>query len=445
MRMRIAKRLTVCLVLTCSSVLQAQTVLTDDVNTASLFPNQNFGSSPALIVTQGANSYLKFNLADVGAVDGGNISKATLILYTDAVLTAGAMDVYEVNGSWSEGSINWNNAPPLGNLILGAIPVSHPGYLSLDVTPTVQAWLNGALPNNGIALVPTPGSKILASFDSKENILTSHPAQLTPVLVSVGPPGPQGMNGPVGPQGPQGPTGAPGPQGPPGPTGPIGPQGIQGPLGPTGIQGPPGPLFSSLAIVPFSATPVFNAAQSPAMKLVLTSDVTSSTLANASAGEPLFLIVCQDANGGHNFSAPSNVQWSVATTQAGNSCSAQSFVFDGTTAFNLISPTSGSGSASTFTISGTVQGGSSQLAGDTIPVTLAAGSITETLNVSLAQTQFLFSTVLQNGQTYSISSPAESFAIPGSVGGLLCPALKITGTIQGANINSIVLACAGTP
>jgi hypothetical protein len=93
-----------------------------------LFPSQNFGGSIAMVVSQGANTYLKLNLASLGPVNGGNISKATLILYTDAVLTSGTMDVYEVNGSWSEGSITWNNAPPLGNQILSAVSVSHPGY-----------------------------------------------------------------------------------------------------------------------------------------------------------------------------------------------------------------------------------------------------------------------------------------------------------------------------
>jgi hypothetical protein len=56
-------------------------------------------------------------------------------------------------------------------------------YLSLDVTSTVQAWLNGTLTNNGIALVPSSGSKI-------------HTARLPLVLVSAGPQGPQGAQGP---------------------------------------------------------------------------------------------------------------------------------------------------------------------------------------------------------------------------------------------------------
>jgi hypothetical protein len=124
------------------------------------------------------------------------------------------------------------------------------GYLQLDLTSTVQSWLNGTLANNGIALVPSPGSSISVSFDSKENLLTSHTAQVPMVLVSAGPQGPpgaQGAQGPAGPQGATGATGATGPQGQTGAIGPIGPQGPQGPqgakgdTGATGAIGPQGP------------------------------------------------------------------------------------------------------------------------------------------------------------------------------------------------------------
>ncbi len=203
-------------------------VLTDDANTQSGLPTKNFGGSIALIVGPGSNTYVKFNLASLGSVNGSNLSKATLVVYVDAVLTSGTMDVYQVNGAWAEGSITWNTAPSLGTSIASAVPVTKTGYLSLDVTQTVQAWLNGSLANNGIALVPSPGSKLAASLDSKENIFTSHSAQLPTVLMSVGSQGPQGQQGPQGPQGPQGTTGATGPAGPAGPPGPVGPTGPAG-------------------------------------------------------------------------------------------------------------------------------------------------------------------------------------------------------------------------
>jgi hypothetical protein len=226
----------IAIILCFGALAHGQAVVTDDANTASAFPTKNLGSSFALIVTNGANTYIKFDLANLGQVTGNNVSKATLVLYTDSVLASGTMDVYQVNGAWSERTITWNNAPALGNQILSAVAVTKPGYLSLDVTSTVQAWLNGTLTNYGIALVPSSGSKILVSFDSKENILTSHTAELRPILVAVGPQGPQGLQGPQGPAGLPGAQGPQGRQGPQGLTGAVGPQGLAGPAGPAGIN-----------------------------------------------------------------------------------------------------------------------------------------------------------------------------------------------------------------
>jgi hypothetical protein len=113
----------------------AQVVITDDANTSSLFPKKNFGSSIALVVCSGSNTYLQFSLANLGSgITGSNVSKATLVLYADFVLTPGTMDVYQVNGSWSEGSITYNNAPALGTKLFSAVSVTKTGFLSLDLT-----------------------------------------------------------------------------------------------------------------------------------------------------------------------------------------------------------------------------------------------------------------------------------------------------------------------
>jgi hypothetical protein len=221
-----------------SALTQAQVVVTDDANTSSLYPAKNFGDSIALIVCSGSNTYIKFSMANLGpGIASSNVSKATLVLYVDAVLTSGTVDVYQVNGSWSEGSIAYNNAPTLGAKLFSAVPVTKTGFLSLDMTSSVQAWLAGSLTNNGIALVPSAGSAISASFDSKENVFTSHPADLDLVLVSAGPQGQQGMQGPQGTVGPQGPAGLAGATGGPGPAGAQGPAGATGPAGPPGSGG----------------------------------------------------------------------------------------------------------------------------------------------------------------------------------------------------------------
>jgi hypothetical protein len=239
--------LVVCL--TFFSVLaRAQVVVTDDANTLSAYPTKNFGSSIALVVGAGSNSYLRFSLANLGSgVAASNVSKATLVLYVDAVLTAGHVDIYQVASPWSEGSVTYSTAPSLGAKLLSSVPVTKTGFLSFDLTSTVQGWLSGTLPNNGIAVVASPGSTVSASFDSKENIFTSHEADLALVLSSTGPAGPQGAQGVQGPPGPPGPmgangsTGSTGATGAQGPAGPVGPMGFPGATGAPGATGPVGP------------------------------------------------------------------------------------------------------------------------------------------------------------------------------------------------------------
>jgi hypothetical protein len=64
-----------------SMLAQAQVVVTDDANTSSLSPKSNFGSSIALIVCSGSNTYVKFSFANLGpGITSSNVSNATLVL-----------------------------------------------------------------------------------------------------------------------------------------------------------------------------------------------------------------------------------------------------------------------------------------------------------------------------------------------------------------------------
>ncbi len=51
--------------LSLSVAASAQTVLTDDSFTSSATPKVNYGNSISLVVTSGANSYLKFSFANL--------------------------------------------------------------------------------------------------------------------------------------------------------------------------------------------------------------------------------------------------------------------------------------------------------------------------------------------------------------------------------------------
>jgi hypothetical protein len=224
--------------------LVAQAPPSGDTFVSSATPKLNYGPSIILAVASGTNSYVKFNLSAIPA--GASISKATLRLYVDAVEKNGTFDVYQLNGSWSEGTLTYNTPPPaLGASATGGHPLSITSascnqFLLIDITPLAQGWLNGTVPNQGVALALTSGSSGAFSFDSKESLLTGNGPELEIAFNSDT--GPQGPAGPAGPQGLQGITGA---QGSVGPQGLQGPQGVPGPMGLTGATGPVGPPGSS--------------------------------------------------------------------------------------------------------------------------------------------------------------------------------------------------------
>jgi hypothetical protein len=247
----LALRLLALLVIAAQSAA-AQIPATDDTYTASSSSTSNYGTQPSLnVIGPGVNSYIRFDLTALpGNLASSNVSKATLRLNINGVTTSGTFDVYLVTSSWTEGALTFSKAPTLGAKVTSAvmIPGSKRNFIDVDVTSAVQAWLSSPTPapNYGVALVPSSGSSISVSFDSKENTSTSHDPELSVAMISVGAPGSQGAQGPAGPQGPAGaigpagPQGSVGPMGAPGATGPAGQQGAPGATGSSGPQGPQG-------------------------------------------------------------------------------------------------------------------------------------------------------------------------------------------------------------
>jgi hypothetical protein len=223
--------------------LLAQAPPSADTFVSSSTPKTNYGSTIALVVGSGTTSYVRFDLAGIPA--GSSISKATLRLYVDAVAKNGTFDVYQLNSSWAENTLTYNTPPPpLGLSVTNGTGVSITTaswnqFLLIDITALAQSWVNGTVPNNGVAL--TSGSNGSFSFDPKESLLTGNGPELEIAFNGgTGPQGPQGPIGPAGPQGPQGVAGAVGPTGATGLQSATGLQGAQGPLGPMGLTGAQG-------------------------------------------------------------------------------------------------------------------------------------------------------------------------------------------------------------
>jgi Collagen triple helix repeat (20 copies) len=233
--------LTVALFATMCTPLLAQAPPSADTFVSSSTAKTNYGSSIALVVGSGTTSYVRFNLAGIPA--GSSISKATLRLYVDAVAKNGTFDVYQLNSIWAENTLTYNTPPPpLGTSVTNGTGVSITTaswnqFLLIDITALAQGWVNGTIPNNGVALALTSGSSGSFSFDSKESLLTGNGPELEIAFTSgTGPTGATGPQGAAGATGPKGDTGATGPQGSTGPSGPQGAPGAQGPQGGIGAQ-----------------------------------------------------------------------------------------------------------------------------------------------------------------------------------------------------------------
>ncbi len=173
----------------------AQFTPSDDSNTDSLASKTTNGNKVTLEVVnqtgEGATAidtaFIRFDLTAVPATyTGTSVAKATLKLFVHSVTKAGSFNVNLVNGTWAEATIDYSNQPAIGTTIASNIPLAISNkldYVEIDITPAVVDWLNGTQ-NDGIALVPN--DPLSATFDSKENTTTSHPAELDIVFNSGG-------------------------------------------------------------------------------------------------------------------------------------------------------------------------------------------------------------------------------------------------------------------
>jgi hypothetical protein len=85
------------------------------------------------------------------------------------------------------------------------------------------------------------------------------------------------------------------------------------------------PENAVLQIVPFSATPVFDASQGNMMRIDLTANVTSSQIINGVDGQIITFIIIQDSGGSHAFAWPSNVLSPTTIGSTASKFNVQSF------------------------------------------------------------------------------------------------------------------------
>jgi hypothetical protein len=174
------------LILLASAAAFSQITPLGDTYTNSAAATTNYGSQKTLNVDAAKEiTYVQFNLASIPT--GASISQATLKLYVNTVVTAGAFELYAVNGPWTESGLSYSIAPALGAVIDSNVPITTADknqYILIPMTATVQEWLTTPSSNNGIALVAV--GSFNATFDSKETATTSHPPELDIVFAGTG-------------------------------------------------------------------------------------------------------------------------------------------------------------------------------------------------------------------------------------------------------------------
>jgi hypothetical protein len=132
------------------------------VNSSS--PLNNYGTTTTLRVdaSPDVHSYLRFNVQGLS----GTVIKATLRMYANSASSQGCTASTVSDNTWSEATLNYNNAPPVGSALGSSGAFGTGVWISMDVT----AYITGNGTYN-LALT-TPGSTAV-SLGSRESGATA--------------------------------------------------------------------------------------------------------------------------------------------------------------------------------------------------------------------------------------------------------------------------------
>lgn len=136
----------------------------DDSYVNSASPTKNYGLVTTLRADASpvVNSYLRFTVPNL---NGKTITHASLMIFVNSRSSQGLAAQAVADNTWAENTINFNNAPAMGNTLASASPVTGGTWIKLDVTSYV---IGAGTYNFGIS---TPGSTAisLASGESGAN------------------------------------------------------------------------------------------------------------------------------------------------------------------------------------------------------------------------------------------------------------------------------------
>jgi hypothetical protein len=147
---------------TCYAQAETLTVMQDSFASGKT-PARNYGAQPALTVNAwaSASGFIQF---DVSALGGQVITSAILSIEVTGGVggNGGVVELRPVETPWSEGSLTFDNQPAFG-APLATLPIyggDVGGTVSVGITSIVQGWVDGSIPNYGLALTSSETDRI---------------------------------------------------------------------------------------------------------------------------------------------------------------------------------------------------------------------------------------------------------------------------------------------
>jgi hypothetical protein len=75
----------------------------------------------------------------------------------------GEIHCHDVLAPWTENALNWNNRPPIGPDLYVFPNITGFGHFFCKITGLAQGWVDGSIPNNGLALT-SPARRLVGMF-----------------------------------------------------------------------------------------------------------------------------------------------------------------------------------------------------------------------------------------------------------------------------------------
>lgn len=143
--------------------------VTQDTHANGIRPTENYASRHLLAVRHwgSTSGFLQF---DVSSLVGRAIASATLNLDVAEIRRGdgSAVELRVVKTPWSEDTLTFDNQPafgaPLATLPIFAADVG--GTVSVGITSIVRGWVDGSVPNYGLALTSSQTDRVNVRLES---------------------------------------------------------------------------------------------------------------------------------------------------------------------------------------------------------------------------------------------------------------------------------------